>query len=214
MKGINSAQNTYLISGESSSTVASLLGVLPTALDFVPRGNVDFWHGVYAQFTIDESRFLKSLQSTKPFGPKRVMIVETLTMTTEAQQAILKLSEELSGDMYLFIVLPSIAQLLPTLRSRFVHIALEEDTGDAKVAAAFLGGNWGERTKVIEKITKEKDKKRAFALLSGVEHALMSDRTRYAKPLAEVLVGKRRVLEGIVPLKMALESVALSVPRV
>jgi len=210
---IHPHHNTYIATGNSGEVIRSIYEAVEKVLSVPVRGNPDFWHGTFGQFGIDESRDLKAMSAMKPFGERRVMIVETLTISTEAQQAILKMAEELTAGSYFFLVVPSHDHILPTLRSRLVHI--EHKGGEVVIsdeARTFLSSNWKEREELLSEMHKARDAQRAYILLSHIEHILVQKKARGA--LSDVIDAKKRLLEGVVPMKTTLETVGLLLPKV
>ncbi len=210
---IHPHHTTYIATGNAGEVIRALYSAVEEVLSVPVRGNPDFWHGSFGQFGIDESRDLKAMSAMKPFGERRVMIVETLTISTEAQQAILKMAEELTAGSYFFLVVPSHDHILPTLRSRLVHIDHRGGTGEVSdEAKGFLASNWKEREELLSEIHKARDAQRAYVLLDNIERALVLAGTREA--LSDVITAKKRLLEGVVPMKATMETVGLLLPRV
>ena len=101
------------------------------------KGNPDFSHEKFETFTIDDSRALKELHSSKSFSAdsKRIFVIEFFNITPEAQNALLKIFEEPHENTHFFLIAPSAHILLPTLRSRLFHVdgeIVEIDTAEAK----------------------------------------------------------------------------------
>jgi DNA polymerase III delta prime subunit len=209
---IHPDHNTYLATGSPEAAVKAIYAALEEVLEIPTKGNPDFWHGTYGQFGIDESRELKAMSSMKAFGERRAIVVETLVISTDAQQAILKLAEEMTGNAFFFLIVPSAEHILPTLRSRLIH--LKHHVGEGAIseeAKTFLASVWKDRDEVLSEIHKDRDYARAYKLLDGVEQ-LCSEKKDY-EALAAILEAKKRLLDGIVPMKTTLETVGLLLPR-
>lgn len=73
---------------------------------------------------IDAARFIKTFLSEKPFiSPRRVAIVDRAqALTSEAQNALLKVAEEPPQSALLILVMPDPELLWATLKSRFQKI--------------------------------------------------------------------------------------------
>ncbi len=212
MSTIHADHNTYLATGSPEAAVRAIYAALEEVLSIPTKGNPDFWHGSYGQFGIDESRELKAMSSMKAFGERRAIIVETLVISTDAQQAILKLAEEMTGNTFFFLIVPSAEHILPTLRSRLIH--LKHHAGEGVIteeAKTFLASVWKDRDEVLSEIHKDRDYARAYKLLDGVEQ-LCSEKKDY-EALTAILEAKKRLLDGIVPMKTTLETVGLLLPR-
>jgi DNA polymerase III delta prime subunit len=209
---IHSDHNTYLATGSSVEAIRAIYEAVESVLAVPVRGNPDFWHGSFSQFGIDESRDLKAMSAMRAFGERRVMIVETLLMSLEAQQAILKLTEEMSPGSYFFLIVPTHEHILPTLRSRLVHLKHGvEKVVVSEEARAFLAGDWSTREELLSEMHKAKDQRRAYLLLDHVEHLLLEKGDR--APLSAIIDAKKRLLEGIVPMKTTMETIGLLLPR-
>ena len=210
---IHPDHNTYIATGNSGEVIRSIYSAVEEVLKVPVRGNPDFWHGTFGQFGIDESRDLKAMSAMKPFGERRVMIVETLTISTEAQQAILKMAEELTHGSFFFLVVPSHDHILPTLRSRLVHIEHRGSAGAiSEEAKVFLASNWKEREELLSEIHKARDTQRAYVLLDNIERIFIEKNAHAV--LVDVITAKKRLLEGVVPMKTTMETVGLLVPKV
>jgi hypothetical protein len=118
--------HAYCILGEVSLIVNDLQDFLMKELKFPIHGNPDFWYGKYDILDIEDSRKLKELHLNKPtVHNKKVFVVSTNFITEKAQNAMLKLFEEPSGQTHFFLIMPSAQNIIPTLRSRM--IILEHD---------------------------------------------------------------------------------------
>jgi len=113
----------YLVNGNEQSLNA-LLDRLEKE-DVIARGNPDLFARAYRSFGVAEAEELRARVRTKPVaGDKRVFVLVVPTMTTEAQNALLKTLEEPAADAALFLITPSPDTLLPTIRSRAQRLVL------------------------------------------------------------------------------------------
>lgn len=83
-----------------------------------------FWAKKFERFGIDEARELITFASLKNIG-ETVFFIGAVSITTEAQQALLKLFEEPQEGTVFILLLPHGA-LLPTLRSRILEYPREK----------------------------------------------------------------------------------------
>lgn len=90
-------------------------------MNFKIQGNPDFWNEKYESFGIDEARKIKEIQTRKSFGDKKIFILSCNSMTTEAQNSLLKLLKNHQVE-HIFIVADSSEIFLPTLKSRMLII--------------------------------------------------------------------------------------------
>src|SRR3989338_9685481 len=101
------AGNTHLIVGGPET-----LGLV---LEFLERegvavkGNPDLYVRTYKQFGVEEARELRERAGSRPVaGPYRVFVVATPSITTEAQNALVKILDEppAGGWVLVFIFSP------------------------------------------------------------------------------------------------------------
>lgn len=117
--------NTHLIAG-SEATIPALVALLERE-GFAVRNNPDVYVRSYKQFGVEEAREIRSRSSSRALAGRRIFIVATPTMTSEAQNALLKTLEEPADDALFFFLVPSPQTLLATIRSRAQILALDED---------------------------------------------------------------------------------------
>ncbi|MEK7108920.1 MAG: hypothetical protein AAB919_00595, partial [Patescibacteria group bacterium] len=80
----------------------------------------------YERFGVDDSRELTARASLKVLGETTVFLIGASSMTSEAQQALLKLFEEPQKGVIFVFLIPH-GTLLPTLRSRMLEFPFTED---------------------------------------------------------------------------------------
>ncbi|MCI0619700.1 hypothetical protein L0Y40_01540 [Candidatus Wolfebacteria bacterium] len=201
------------------------------------RGNPDYWLEVFDTLSIDDARVLAERALRKPVGGEiKIFVIAFNFITSEAQNALLKMFEEPTPGTHFFVVTSLGDTLLPTLRSRLAVLRITDNkqsrrpaesglrlqtselTTDNK-AEEFLRGGTEARLKLIEPIVEEKDKAGALALLDGVERELYH-KADLVKIDGEVsfalgeLLNMRGYLRDRAPsVKMILEYMALVVPR-
>ena len=187
-----------------------------------------FWDKNFERFGIDETRKLIELASLKNFG-KAVFFVAAASLTTEAQQALLKLFEE-PQEGTTFILLVPHGTLIPTLRSRMLRypgadVRLRKSYGTYEVqnmARKFLKGSQKERSAYIATLLKDDEgvKERVRGLLNELELELHTNlkKTKQNKAFLEGLQDVARVRNYVgdrsPALKMLLEHLALALPKV
>jgi hypothetical protein len=191
--------------------VSSVLGqediwLLLAPLGVERKGNPDVLELEVETFGVDEARYLSEWAIKKPFGNNlKIAVITALSVTVEAQNALLKLLEEPPERTHFFLLASQVKSLLPTLLSR-VHIlggVLDVESDKAK---KFISGNISERFKIISPIVKNKDKEKARSLVSAL--------SRLTKDLPDGKAGERlsqaeRYLSGRSPsVKIILEHLA------
>lgn len=181
------------------------------------QGNPDFVELSYDTFGIDDGRDLQRLQSRRPLGEKKVFVVSFNFITREAQNALLKVLEEPSSDTHFFIVTPTLEALLPTVRSRVIHIegSVRNANTDAQV---FISSGVGERMKAVEGIVArikddEESKQVALDFVSDVER-MWYEKGYDKQALADLLHSKQHLSLRSSSVKTILEHIALTLPVV
>ncbi|MEI6399993.1 MAG: hypothetical protein WCO58_00530 [bacterium] len=97
----------------------------------------------YTQFSIDDARAFK--QSAYEAYEKRAMVILAGSLGSESIQALLKLFEEPIKGVYIFLIIPDVGSLAPTLLSR-VFVIKKEKTEENSEALLFLQMTVGQRT--------------------------------------------------------------------
>lgn len=187
---------------------------------FKEHGDPDVREIVHEKFGIDEARTLQSAAALKNISGRMLFIVGAGSITTEAQQALLKLFEE-PQDGLMFVLLVPFGVLIPTLRSRmqpYPH-ALQTEGGRSG-GKKFLSMPYKERSTYIATLIKEEDgaKERVREFLAELERALYSLRAQargnknVRESLEDIAKVRSYVGDRSASLKMLLEHVALSMP--
>ncbi|MEI8124096.1 MAG: hypothetical protein WCG60_02940, partial [bacterium] len=110
----NTLHHAYCIIGDSEKIILDLQKILKKEFDFPISENPDFWYGKYDILDIEDSRKLKELHLNKPtVHNKKVFVVSTNFITEKAQNAMLKLFEEPSGQTHFFLIMPSAQNIIP-----------------------------------------------------------------------------------------------------
>jgi DNA polymerase III delta prime subunit len=171
--------HAHLIIGEFNSIRSELLRSIEESLHVRISGNPDFYEERIEVFGIDEGRRIKELQSTAPLsGDKKITLIAFDSMTHEAQNALLKITEEPPRGIKMIFVTRDKSRLLPTFLSRFSVTEAQVKKEESIEGALFLALHPIERLKHLEKIIKEKDRDKAR---TTVEQALSEVRRRGIK---------------------------------
>ncbi len=174
-----------------------------------------FWSKKFERFGIDEARELIDLASLKNFN-EPTYFVAAVSVTSEAQQALLKLLEEpQQGTTFIFLVPPG--ALIATVKSRMLPHELRVDTPATAQARKFLTLSGKDRSTEIAKLLKDDEevKERARDFVNALEVELHK---KIADPKVraglEDLAKVRDYLGDRSPsLKMLLEHLALALPK-
>ncbi len=187
------------------------------------HGNPDFSELKYTTFTIDDARALKASAETMPTAAnaKKIFVIQLDNITSEAQNALLKLLEEPAEYVHFFFIVAAAHLLLPTVKSRMSFIG--GDNGDQKNSADntdakdFIKMPIAKRLlfikDLVDDISDEKRPKQdAIDLLNAVQLQIYSDgsaKTDIKK--LEVIEKARSYMNDRAPsIKMLLEFVALN----
>lgn len=187
---------------EALSLLEQFLGV-----SFSHTAHQDIVFRTYGSLGIDEVRELAFLSLQKPVHAEVLrIIVRADGVTTEAQHALLKQTEEPSfATRYLFI-LPSRVPILQTLRSRCAVVSLSE----SNAAVGDTADTIAQDLKNITKMAKDKNNVAMEVRLRAAEE-LLHTTLKHSAPAAHALMLARSFIEtrGSSP-KMLLEHLALA----
>ncbi|MDP2655285.1 MAG: hypothetical protein Q8P17_01855 [bacterium] len=201
-------------------------------------GNPDIVVLRYGLLSVEEARQVSEVATGAPFvGEHKVVIISASRAYHEAQNALLKIFEEPPRGTYLFLIMPSLGGLLPTLRSRVQILNPYRDvrrpTSDVgrrtsnTSAETFLKASKEKRSTMIKKLTSGKDeeekrenREEAIAIVNGIEavayEAMKND--GYRKPiitklLSDIAVLRSHLYDRSAPVKMILEHLSLVIPK-
>ena len=187
----------------------------------------------YGLLSVEEARQVSEVATGAPFvGEHKVVIISATRAYHEAQNALLKLFEEPPRGTYLFLIMPSLGGLLPTLRSR-VQILQTSLSTDGRpnirisdVVWEFIKASKEKRSVMIKKLTSGKDeeekrenREEAIAIINGIEAvAYTAKNDGYRKPiitelLSDIAVLRIHLYDRSAPVKMILEHLSLVIPK-
>jgi DNA polymerase III delta prime subunit len=139
------------------------------------QGVVDVWIKDVDQLTIDDAREIKEKTQQRPITLTRTFIIVAATsLTAEAQHALLKVLEEPTGHSHIFLCVPDVQQLLPTVRSRLYQIALAPAPAKKQKLnpATFVASSSADRIASLKSLLEKKDHQQTMTFLHGVEATL------------------------------------------
>ena len=183
-------------------------------------------HGL---LSVEDARHVVSVANqTSAEASHRAIIVTAKRAYHEAQNALLKVFEEPPMGVILFLILPSLGGLLPTLRSR-VQVLKNEGLTKSIISAdakEFLSMNKEKRTALIKKLASGKDdderrehREEAIALINGIESIAYAKWTSQTCPkevtdlLADISVLREHLYDRSAPVKMILEHLSIVIPK-
>lgn len=160
----------------------------------------------YGLFSVDDARAVAQFASSTPVaGDTKVVVIATTRIFHEAQNALLKLFEEPPRGVTMALLVPSVGQLLPTLRSR-VQI-LEGEEGESAQAQEFLQLTREERekyfTKLLDRTKSDKDEDKQAArgeLLALVESLIRKAYAAHRKAPSEETLAYLSDLDAFLPI--------------
>lgn len=217
LSSLESMSHAYALEGGGHTRDALLVHL--KSIDFDHAGHPDAFVRTYESFGIDESREITIRATRKPLmAPRNIFVLTTPTMTSEAQNALLKTFEEPAASATFFLITPSVEVLLPTLRSRLQVIAADNVRAEEGMisVAEFLAATPAERIKLVEPLLKERKAGDVIAFLGGIERALAPKITdpQIQEGLKAVYRARKYGGDKGALLKALVEHVALLVPRV
>ncbi|OHA89476.1 MAG: hypothetical protein A2741_02760 [Candidatus Zambryskibacteria bacterium RIFCSPHIGHO2_01_FULL_43_27] len=214
----NFLHHAYILVGEADLLLKELNSFFEKELGVRVRGNPDYQYQEFETFGIDEARALSLAQSRKSYtSGKKIFAFSFQGITTEAQNALLKVLEEPTKDTHFFLITDSTQRFLPTLLSRVQIIESNKSLDKRKDGQDFVNLPMVERLAVALRIGEEKNKKEAKKLLESIEVYLgesirggnASLEIVYA--LEEVMSAKKYLGDRAPSVKMLLEHIALIV---
>src|SRR3989338_4369533 len=116
----------------------------------------------YGLFSVDDARRVGVIAGQGPVaGEHKVIIIAANRAYREAQNALLKLFEEPPEGTYLFLILPTLGGLLPTLRSRVQELHVARSTYQvasvSETAQEFLKASRERRSVMVKKLVAGED---------------------------------------------------------
>lgn len=228
--------HAFVIEAEAEEGITAAQAWAERELGMRAKGNPDIVVARYGLFSVEDARRVSELAAGAPFaGEHKVVIIAASRAYHEAQNALLKIFEEPPRGTYLFLVLPTLGSLLPTLRSRVQILDPYRDvrrpdvasgrrtSHTSEVAEEFMKASKEKRSAMIKKLTSGKDeearrenREEALAIVNGIEAlAYMSGRptSRHLELLEDIQVLRGYLHDRSAPVKMILEHLSLVIPK-
>ena len=182
----------------------------------------------YGLLSVEEARQVSNVATGAPFvGEHKVVIIAASRAYHEAQNSLLKLFEEPPAGTYLFLIMPSLGGLLPTLRSRVQVLKHEirnpkSETStkhETNPAEEFIKATKEKRSAIIKKLTSGSDEEErrelredAITIVNGIE-AVAYQRGVGAALLSDIATLRDHLHDRSAPVKMILEHLSFVIPK-
>lgn len=171
------------------------------------KPSVDVQHLVVQVFGIDDARELVRAMSMRSVSSgEYVFVVQTASITREAQNALLKIFEEPPVGSRIILIIPHESILLPTLRSRFVSVKVAK-VMELAVGEQFLQLPIAEQLALIAQKAKDKDHAWFESMIKEIGNTTQNQSPEFMRAL---FVSENYVRNRGASRKMLLEHVALS----
>ena len=215
--------HAYVIVGAGEAGVEAALAHAKREYGLVAEANPDVIVRTHGLFSVDDVRGLIELANQAPIaGEHKAIVVSASRVYHEAQNALLKLFEEPPKGTTLYLVLPSLGQLLPTLRSR-VAVLYAGETKVAPVstmASEFVRSTREKRSEMIQKLTAGADESErrqhrdeALVLVNEIEALLARhDLSAHHEVLRDIALLRGYLYDRSAPVKLILEHISLVLP--
>ena len=182
----------------------------------------------YGLLSVEDARNVTEVAAGAPFvGEHKAVIIAASRAYHEAQNALLKLFEEPPSGTYLFLIMPSLGGLLPTLRSRVQVLATHVGHRKSYIpeeAEEFMKASKEKRSALIKKLTSGRDeeerrenREEALAIVNGIEAVVYSREgqtfTKHAELLLDIATLRGYLYDRSAPVKMILEHLSLVIPK-
>ena len=222
--------HAFVIEAEAEEGIATALAWAERELGMKAEGNPDVVVLRYELFSVEDARRSSELAAGAPFfGEHKAVIISASRAYHEAQNALLKLFEEPPAGTHLFLIVPTLGGLLPTLLSRVVELetrAAKRRAEIPEIAREFIAASREKRSALVKRLTSGKDdeKKRALrdeavALVNGIEAAVYADvkcltfnKTTRAL-LSDIATLRAYLYDRSAPVKQILEHLAIVTPQ-
>ncbi|HVB19710.1 MAG TPA: hypothetical protein VNF51_00260 [Candidatus Paceibacterota bacterium] len=217
--------HAFVIEAEAEEGIAVAQAWAEKELGMKAKGNPDVIVMRYGLLSVAEARLAADSAASTPFsGETKVVIISANRVYHEAQNAFLKLFEEPPKGTYIFLIMPTLGGLLPTLRSRIQVLAAQAGLTKPHITIAkeFIKASREERSAMIKRLDRVKDEEgrrdsrnEALAIINGIEAAaykrLKSDSV--ATLLSDIAILRDYLYDRSAPVRMILEHLSLVTPK-
>jgi len=184
--------HAYLVRAPRATSTAEL----KTAIQGGELGTVvsaDCFFREYEALSVDDARDIASFAYFKPVGERKFIVISAGSMTSGAQNALLKIVEEGNGSSVFFFILEQGVSVLPTLESRCVSIKERTEGGEGEAGKEFLAMSYKDRLALAEKFAKDHDRESARTLVRSL--LALTDTKKFKAQALRDLLDANRFLE-------------------
>ena len=221
--------HAFVIEAEAEEGIKAAETWVKKELGMKTGNNPDVAVMRYGLLSVDDARRVSELAAGAAFaGDTKAVIISASRAYHEAQNALLKLFEEPPEGTFLFLILPSLGGLLPTLRSRVQVLSAGKTKnttiyGSNSVATEFMKATKEKRSAMIKKLASGKDeeerrenREEALAIINGIEQAAYAEFKRggpTATLLSDIAELRGHLHDRSAPVRMILEHLSLVIPK-
>lgn len=233
---MNPQHHAFVIEAEADEGVAVAEAWVEKELGMKIAANPDVILLRYGLLSVADARRVIELAAGAPFaGETKAVIIVANRAYHEAQNALLKVFEEPPTGTYLFLILPTLGGLLPTLRSRVQILSAMWDIGSPtcnvglpmshipEIAQEFLKATKEKRTTLIKRLSSGKDEEErrehralAISLINGIEAAAYTPKKYDEKIIAllsDIATLRSHLYDRSAPVRMILEHLSLVISK-
>lgn len=214
------SHHAYVMQAERTSDFLEVLG---RHGDFSIIGNPDVTIVNVESLSIDNARDIKDRALLIPRSGKNVVIIAADFISEITQNALLKVCEEPPQQTVIYIVVPNVGVLLPTLRSRLHTIKTDSGatTPTEILAKKILKASLAERLELISPLhdndEDENKKGEALHLLNALQEVLQTkefrpkDNAEYARIMNLFEQTRADLHQTGAMMKMLMEALVLTI---
>ena len=222
--------HAFVIEAEAEKGIEVAQAWAQRELNMTVKGNPDIIELRYGLLSVEDARRVAEFAAGAPFrGEYKVLIVAASRAYHEAQNALLKLFEEPPPGTYLFLILPSLGGLLPTLRSRMSVLNSHDEYKKPLIsesAEQFLKAGQEKRSALIKKLASGNDEEErrehrdeVIGIVNGIEAMAYGrlkkggDDSTVTALLSDIAVLRSYLYDRSAPVRMILEHLSLILPK-
>ncbi len=215
--------HAYMLSGDREENLEFLEKVLRGMFGGSLSSNPDVRIFSAPSMGVLDAREFASLDARASFEAeegKKFFLISTGAITHEAQNALLKVFEEPRKGTHFFLLIPQASHILPTLRSRVVHIEGRKKASDQESAQEFLKSSLEKRFALVKKLTEPKkkgeplDREKVMVFIENLERELSGGERgpSFASIMKEFYMVKQSFASRGSSPKMLLEHLSVVLP--